>query len=98
MHVIAQRGAPTRRFRAGGLSLLAALLLLALAPAISQAACSNPIACENQLPGTPESVWEVDGSGDSTIQGFATSMSVNKGDPISFKIKSATSNYKIDIL
>ena len=25
-------------------------------------------------------------------------MSVNKGDPVSFKIKSATSNYKIDIL
>ncbi len=24
----------------------------------------NPIACENQQPGTPESVWDVDGAGD----------------------------------
>ena len=44
------------------------------------------------------STWEVDGAGDSTIQGYATSMSVNKGQTISFKIKSSTSNYHIDIL
>ena len=79
-------------------TLALALLALALVPAASQAACSNPVACENQLAGTPESVWEVDGSGDPTIQGFATSMSVNKGDAVAFKIKSSTSNYKIDIL
>ena len=45
-----------------------------------------------------ESTWEVDGAGDSSIQGYATSMSVNKGQTISFKIKSTTSNYHIDIL
>src|SRR3954451_1806671 len=98
MRVIAQLGVPSRRALAGGLSAVLSLFALALLPAVSQAACSTPVACENQLPGTPESVWEVDGSGDSTIQGFATSMSINRGDPISFKIKSATSNYKIDIL
>src|SRR4051794_31270423 len=98
MRVIAQRGVPTRRSRVSGLGLLAALLLLALVPAVSQAACSNPVACENQLPGTPESVWQVDGAGDPTIQGFATSMSINRGDTISFKIDSPTTNYKIDIL
>ena len=41
------------------------------------AACANTIACENQLPGDPASDWQVNGIGDSTIQGFATSMSVN---------------------
>ena len=98
MHVITHRAVSHSRFRIGGLGLAVALFALVLVPAASQAACGNPIQCENQLPGTPESVWEVDGSGDPTILGFATSMSVNKGDPVSFKIKSATSNYKIDIL
>ncbi len=37
------------------------------------AACtSNPVACENQLPGDPPSDWQVSGAGDSSIQGFAT--------------------------
>ena len=67
-------------------------------PLRPQAACGNPVACENTLAGTPQSVWEIDGAGDTSIQGFATSMSVNKGDSIGFKIKSATSNYTIDIL
>ena len=98
MHLITHPAETRSRFRIGGLGLAVALIALVLVPAASQAACGNPIQCENQLPGTPEYVWEVDGSGDSTIQGFATSMSVNKGDPVSFKIKSATSNYKIDIL
>ena len=44
------------------------------------------------------SAWQVIGAGDSTIQGFATSMSVNKGETIRFKIKSTASNYHIDIL
>ena len=57
---------------------------------------TNPVACENTKPGTPESVWGIDGSGDDTIQGYATSISVNKGDPVSFKIKSAA-QYTIDI-
>src|SRR4051812_47298585 len=98
MHLIAHRAVSRSRFRIGGLGLAVALFALVLVPAASQAACGNPIQCENQLPGTPESQWEVDGAGDTTIQGFATQMSVNKGDPVSFKIKSATSNYKIDIL
>jgi plastocyanin len=62
------------------------------------AACGNPVACENALPGDPTSDWQVTGVGDSTIQGFATSMSVNVGGTISFKIKTPASAYHIDIL
>src|SRR5437879_5002925 len=58
---------------------------------------SNVIVTENQLPGTPESVWRV-GTGDTTIQGFATDMSVNHGQTISFKVNdSALAPYRIDI-
>ena len=32
----------------------------------------NPVACENSKPGDPASDWQVNGIGDSTIQGFAT--------------------------
>ena len=71
MHVITHRAVSRSRFRVGGLGLAVALFALVLVPAASQAACGNPIQCENQLPGTPESVWEVDGAGDTTIQGFA---------------------------
>src|SRR5262249_49796723 len=36
----------------------------------------NPIVLENQLPGTPQSVWAVNGAGDPSILGFATDISV----------------------
>ena len=63
------------------------------------AACtSNPIVCENQLPGDAPSDWQINGAGDSTIQGFATSMSVNAGQTESFKIKTPSTKYHIDIL
>jgi hypothetical protein len=94
--------------RARSLSLLAlAVLLVAIMlggkPAAALAdACTPPvanaIACENSKDGDPSGDWEVEGAGDDTIQGFATSMSVNKGSTVSFKIKSATSNYHVDIL
>jgi hypothetical protein len=71
--------------------------LLAIAPAAPvQAACGNPIACENQLPGTPQSVWDVT-SYSTTIQGFADPFSVNIGNSINFKIESPASSYKVDI-
>jgi hypothetical protein len=87
-----------RRLAAHGLALIVALVVLGVAPAVSSAACANPVACENALPGAAPSTWEIDGAGDPTIQGYATSMSVNVGGVVSFKIKSATSNYHIDIL
>ena len=80
----------------------AALIALAAAPAQSQAApCDAPvtsvIACENSKPGTPRSTWDIYGVGDDTIQGYATSMSVNKGSTVSFKVKTPASAYHIDI-
>jgi methionine-rich copper-binding protein CopC len=58
----------------------------------------NPIVAENQLPGTPQSVWGVQGAGDATIQGYATDISVNQGQTVSFKINdTASAPYHIDI-
>jgi len=93
----------TCRLPLAGLVLVFALLFIAALPAASQAAAcdppvTNPIACENTLTGADPSTWTIDGWGDESIQGFATSMSVNKGETVSFKIKSATPNYTIDIL
>ena len=62
------------------------------------AACGNAIACENQLTGDPPSDWQVSGVGDTTIQGFATQMSVQPGDTESFKISTPSTSYHIDIL
>src|SRR5262245_53297154 len=58
----------------------------------------NPIVTENQLPGTPQSVWDISGAGDQSIQGFATDISVNQGQTVSFKINdTAAAPYHIDI-
>jgi hypothetical protein len=65
-----------------------------------QASCdaqANPVACENQLPGNPAGEWDISGSGDSTIQGFATDISVNKGDTVHFKVDTTAPNFQIDI-
>ncbi len=84
------------------LSVPAAILMIAtLLPALaaapaSAASCANPIACENQLPGTPQSTWDV-GSNDTFIQGFADPFSVNVGGSINFKIESAAPSYSVDI-
>ena len=97
------RRAPAARLAACLLPLLAAAAGLMTMPAIAAAdACTPPVAsavaCENTKPGAPSNTWAIDGAGDPTIQGFATQMSVNRGETISFKIKSDTSNYRIDIL
>ncbi len=56
----------------------------------------NPIVTENALAGNPRSEWDISGAGDLSIQGFATDISVNKGETVRFKIKSAAA-YTIDI-
>ncbi len=56
----------------------------------------NPVACENSKPGTPQSTWDT-GTGDASIQGFATNMSVNIGGTIQFKINTPSTAYHIDI-
>ena len=51
----------------------------------------NLIVCENQKPGNPKSDWDVSGSGDSTIQGFATEFSVAPGQtPVGHAITKGT--------
>src|SRR5712692_9820017 len=58
---------------------------------------TNQIVCENSFPGMPESRWLIVGSGDPTIQGFATAMSVNQGETVHFKIKTDAKAYSLDI-
>ena len=89
-------------------SLCLAVLLCAavVIPAASAAAASNPctppvtnaVACENTLPGDPPSDWAVQGIGDAAIQGYSTQFSVNAGQTESFKVKTVSTNYHIDIL
>src|SRR5262245_12693190 len=59
----------------------------------------NPIVVENLLPGTPRNVWDIGASnGDPAIQGFATDISVNRGETISFKINDTSlAPYHIDV-
>src|SRR5258708_38554240 len=76
------------------LGLLFCAPLTALGQTCSQT--TTPIACENSQVGNPPSDWDVSGYGDVTIQGFAPDISVNQGQTISFKAKSAAS-YRIDI-
>ncbi len=89
----------------GQLSLLAPLAVLLLlcssTPAMAATECAtapNPVVCENALPGDPPSDWHVDGMGDPSIQGYATSMSVDVGQTESFKISTPATSYHIDIL
>src|SRR3984893_3997579 len=64
---------------------------------VSGALAQNAIVAENQLPGTPQSQWDLSGPGSATIQGFTTDISVNHGSTVSFKVKTSTPSWKIDI-
>ncbi|RCJ27107.1 hypothetical protein A6770_02815 [Nostoc minutum NIES-26] len=68
--------------------------VLAADPCASPA---NSIVAENCKAGNPSTQWDISGIGDSTIQGFATDISINRGETISFKIKTNATNYRLDI-
>ncbi|QNN52181.1 DUF4082 domain-containing protein [Nocardioides mesophilus] len=98
------------RFRAGGwhvaalvLAMLAALLTVPLATSSPAAAApcdapvTSPVACENTKPGNPESEWGITGSGSSTIQGFATDISIDQGGTVQFKVDTSASSFRLDI-
>lgn len=74
-------------------------LLIGMCAAFGQHAAAqcnpNPIVCENQNTGT--TAWNLSGIGDTTIQGFATDISVNIGQTISFKVSTPASKWHIDI-
>ena len=57
----------------------------------------NKIVAENCRPGQPSPEWDVNGSGDPKIQGFATDISVNLGETIAFKVRADSPAYRIDI-
>ena len=61
---------------------------------IASGQCVNPIVCENTFPGNTG--WDP-GNGDSTIQGFATDISVNVGQTVFFKVNTNAGNYHVDI-
>ena len=58
---------------------------------------ANSIVQENRLPGDPPTEWDINGWGDPTIQGFGHDISINRGETIFFKIKTDSTDYRIDI-
>jgi hypothetical protein len=58
---------------------------------------ANPIVCENQLTGVAASSWIPGNSGDPTIQGFSTEISVDHGQTIGFKVATPAAAYHLDI-
>jgi methionine-rich copper-binding protein CopC len=105
------RSHPPRGRRQGGSLRVPALLLLLLAATVFSAGrgaqvahaapcdppISNPIVCENSKTGNPDTEWDISGSGDPSIQGFATDISYNVGQTVSFKVKTTASSYRLDI-
>ncbi|URD49591.1 DUF4082 domain-containing protein [Chroococcidiopsis sp. CCNUC1] len=61
------------------------------------AAPTNAIAAENCLTGNPSTEWDISGVGDTSIQGFASDISVNRGETVNFKIKTNATSYRLDI-
>lgn len=69
--------------------LLGSGLVVVAAPAPAHAV-DTTIATENAKPGTDQSVWDITGAGDLTLQGYATQLSVLPGDTVNFKIDDST--------
>ena len=77
-----------------------AFCIFAMSSSAQAQNCSNPpnaIVAENCNIGNPDSEWDVYGSGDTSIQGFATDISYNVGQTVSFKISTNATNYSINI-
>ena len=93
---------PGRRASLAVLALLSGLFVAVQPASPAQAAvCDvpvvNPVACENSKPGTSPSVWDISGSGDASIQGFATDISANVGGAVRFKVATPATSYRLDI-
>ena len=72
----------------------------AAAPAAPEDPCAAPtskIVAENCKPGNPSTEWDVNGSGDETIEGFSVDISYNLGETARFKIRTDSAKYRIDI-
>ena len=57
----------------------------------------NKIVIENALTGNPASEWDINGAGDWSIEGFATTISVNLGETIFFRVNTDATSYYLDI-
>lgn len=76
------------------------LLVLCVVAATVSAACDTPknaIEAENCKPGSPSTEWDVNGAGDPTIQGYSTDISFNAGATAEFKVRSPSTDYRVDI-
>ena len=97
------RSSRTRVTLASGLSMILVAVVLTtinIAPANAVDPCgstANQITCENSKPGAAPSVWDINGAGDPTIQGFSTDISVNVGSRIDFKIDTNASAYTVEV-
>ncbi len=60
---------------------------------------ANAIVAENCKPGNPRSEWDVSKSGDPNLVGFATDISVNRGQAVHFKVSATNgaASYRIDV-
>jgi hypothetical protein len=79
---------------------ISALALVSVAAQTAPDPCrapANKIVAENCEPGQPSTEWDVNGAGDPEIQGFATEISVNVGETISFKVRTESAAYRVDI-
>merc|ERR1719474_895883 len=79
---------------------LVALYCVGVQSQISIEDCESPanlIIAENCKVGNDSTEWDVNADGDPSIQGFATKFSLVKGDIVEFKIKTDSSNYRLDI-
>src|SRR5580765_3435178 len=90
--------------RANRLVVRVLLLLAAVGVGLStgpepraQACGSNPIVCENNLTGNPASEWDVSGAGNTTIHGFATDISVNRGGTARFEVSTTAASFQANI-
>ncbi|MEY4748815.1 MAG: hypothetical protein RIQ60_1029 [Pseudomonadota bacterium] len=61
------------------------------------AAPANAVVAENCRPGNPPAEWDVAGIGDPSIQGYASDISVNRGNSVSFKLATSATSYRLDI-
>jgi hypothetical protein len=75
-------------------ALITAVVFLSQPAAYSQ--CANPVACENALPGTSQSLWQP-GTVNPSLRGFAEPFSVNRGEQVRFYLQSAAPGLSYDI-
>ena len=84
----------------GAAAVVASTIAVGVVSPAAAAPCDpggSPIVCENSKPGTDPAIWDISGAGDSTIQGFATDISVNHGNRIGFKVDTNASSYSLQI-